>query len=149
LGGGWFDTRLQRPLRAEADRCGVRVAPAPAYGSACWRTGGVLRSGFPVPPEAGADLERVIVAINAAGQAWTAEQSDDVSVAEWLARLDPLPATREFVYGWCGLMAGARMDVTPVSALLGARTSRPSTRRGSPARSPPATPKRARRSSCS
>ncbi len=119
LGGGWFDTRLQRPLRDEVERYGVRVGPAPSFGSARWHTGGALRSGFPVPPEAGGDLERVIVAINAAGRAWTRASSEDVSVAEWLGRLEPQPATRDFVYGWCGLMAGAGMDVTPVSALLG------------------------------
>src|SRR5690349_554057 len=51
LGGGWFDTGLQRPLAAETARYGVRVVPAPAYGSARWRTGGALRAGFPVPPE--------------------------------------------------------------------------------------------------
>ena len=33
LGGGWFDTRLQRPLRAEVDRYGVRIAPAPSFAS--------------------------------------------------------------------------------------------------------------------
>ena len=119
LGGGWFDTRLQRPLRAEVERYGVSVVPAPSFGSARWHTGGELRSGFPVPAAAGGDLERVIVAINAAGRAWTRENNEDVSVAEWLGRLEPDPATRDFVYGWCGLMAGAGMDVTPVSALLG------------------------------
>ena len=31
----------------------------------------------------------------------------------------PERTTRDFVFGWCGLMAGADMDVTPVSALLG------------------------------
>jgi len=119
LGGGWFDSGLQQPLRAEVDRYGVRIAPAPSFASARWHTGGALRSGFPVPPEAGGDLERVIVAINAAGRAWTPQTNEDVSVAEWLGRLDPAPATRDFVYGWCGLMAGADMDVTPVSMLLG------------------------------
>lgn len=119
LGGGWFDTRLQRPLRAEVERYGVRVVPAPSFGSARWHTGGELRSGLPVPATSGGDLERVIVAINAAGRAWTPDAGEDVSVAEWLARLDPDPATRDFVYGWVGLMAGAGMDVTPVSALLG------------------------------
>ena len=119
LGGGWFDSRLQRPLREEVARYGVRVVPAPSFESARWYTGGALRSGFPVPPELGGDLERVIVAINAAGRAWTRANSEDVSISEWLARLEPEPATRDFVYGWCGLMAGAGMDVTPVSALLG------------------------------
>ena len=117
LGGGWFDSALQHPLREEAERYGVDVVPAPAYGSVRWRTGGELRTGLPVPPEAGGDLERVIVAINQAGRGYTS--GADVSVAEWLDRLDPHPATRDFVFGWCGLMSGAGMDVTPVSAMLG------------------------------
>src|SRR4051812_815554 len=124
LGGGWFDTALQTPLRDEAERYGVPVAPAPAAGSARWFTGGELRAGFPVPADAGADLERVIVAINEAGRAYARatpaqRASEDVSVADWLARLDPHPATRDFVYGWCGLMSGAGMDVTPMGATLG------------------------------
>jgi monoamine oxidase len=118
LGGGWFDTSLQHPLRAEAQRYGVRVSPAPAHASARWFTAGELRAGLPVPVQAGGDLERVIVAINEAGRGFLGG-GQDVSVAEWLGRLDPHPATRDFVYGWVGLMSGADMDVTPVSALLG------------------------------
>jgi monoamine oxidase len=117
LGGGWFDSALQHPLREEVQRYGVGVVPAPAYHSVRWRTGGELRTGLPVPPAAGGDLERVIVAINQAGRGYTS--GADVSVAEWLDRLDPHPATRDFVSGWCGLMSGAAMDVTPVSAMLG------------------------------
>jgi monoamine oxidase len=118
LGGAWFHSALQLPLRAEAERYGVRISPAPAHASARWFTGGELRAGLPVPLEAGGDLERVIVAINDAGRGFL-EGGQDVSVAEWLGRLDPHPATRDFVYGWVGLMSGADMDVTPVSALLG------------------------------
>ena len=117
LGGGWFDTGLQHPLRAEVERYGVRVVPAPAHASARWFTGGELRAGLPVPVEAGGDLERVIVAINEAGRGYLSGL--DVSVAEWLGRLDPHPAARDFVYGWCGLMSGADMDLTPVSSMLG------------------------------
>ena len=54
LGGGWFDSRLQRPLREEVARYGVRVVPAPSFESARWYTGGALRSGFPVPPSSAA-----------------------------------------------------------------------------------------------
>jgi monoamine oxidase len=118
LGGGWFDTGLQHPLRDEVQRYGVEVVPAPAYGSVRWRTGGELRSGLPVPLDAGGDLERVIVAINEAGRGYH-HGGLDVSLAEWLGRLDPHPATRDFVYGWVGLMSGADMDITPVSSLLG------------------------------
>jgi monoamine oxidase len=117
LGGGWFDSDLQHPLRAEAERYDVAVVPAPAHASARWFTGGELRAGLPVPAGAGGDLERIVVAINEAGRGYLGGR--DVSVAEWLGRLDPHPATRDFVYGWCGLMAGADMDVTPISAMLG------------------------------
>jgi monoamine oxidase len=117
LGGGWFDSALQQPLREEVERYGVGVVPAPEFGSVRWHTGGALRAGLPVPLEAGGDLERVIVAINQAGRGYTSDA--DISVAEWLDRLEPHPATRDFVFGWCGLMSGADMDVTPVSAMLG------------------------------
>jgi monoamine oxidase len=90
LGGGWFDSALQRPLREEAERYGVGVVRAPAYESVRWHTDGALRRGLPVPVEAGGDLERVIVAINQAGRGYTSGL--DVSVAEWLDRLDPHPA---------------------------------------------------------
>jgi monoamine oxidase len=58
LGGGWFDSALQHPLREEVERYGVRVIRAPAYGSVRWHTAGELRSGLPVPLDAGGDLER-------------------------------------------------------------------------------------------
>jgi monoamine oxidase len=117
LGGAWFDSALQAPLGEEAERYAVRIVPAPAFASARWHTGGELRSGLPVPPAAGGDLERVIVAISEAGRGYLS--GADVSVAEWLDRLHPHAATRDFVYGWCGLMSGADMDVTPISAILG------------------------------
>jgi monoamine oxidase len=117
LGGGWFDSALQRPLSEEVERYGVRVVASPAFASVRWHTAGQLRTGLPVPLGAGGDLERIIVAINQAGRGYTS--GADVSVADWLDRLDPHPATRDFVSGWCGLMSGADMDVTPVSAMLG------------------------------
>jgi monoamine oxidase len=117
LGGGWFDSRLQTSLREEADQYGVRIVRAPEYRSVRWHTGGELRSGLPVPVEAGGDLERVIVAIDEAGRGYLS--GADVSVSEWLDRLEPHPATRDFVSGWVGLMSGADMDVTPISSLLG------------------------------
>jgi monoamine oxidase len=122
-GASWFDADLQRPLREELDRCGVRVADAAPHVSPRWFTGGRLRHGLPVPPAGGADLERVVVAIHEAGRRF-ADADDaqraaaDVSAADWLDGLAPTPATRDFIYGWCALMSGMAMDVTPVSALL-------------------------------
>src|SRR4051794_30190905 len=111
LGGGWFDTDLQHPLRAEVERYGVRGGPAPPHPRARRVTGGELRAGLPVPLEAGGDLERIIVAINEAGRG--SLSGLDVSVAEWLGRLDPHPATRDFVYGWGGAVGGGRNGLPP------------------------------------
>ena len=123
-GGGWFDADLQRPLRDEIDRYNIRVAPAEPYAAARWFTGGRLRHGLPVPVAEGGDLERVVVAINEAGRRYAdadaaQRAAADVSIADWLDGLGPSAATRDFIYGWCGLMSGAAMDVTPISSLLG------------------------------
>jgi monoamine oxidase len=117
LGGAWFDASLQHPLREEAERYGVAVSDATAYANVRWFTGGVLRSGLPVPVAEGADLERVVVAVNQAAAAGYGP-ADDISVADWLDRLSPSAATRDFVYGWCGLMTGASMDETPMTEVL-------------------------------
>lgn len=124
LGGGWFDAGLQRPLRDEIDRYNIAVAPAEPYAAARWFTGGALRSGLPVPVSEGGDLERVVMAINAAGRAYARADAAqraaaDVSTAGWLDGLAPTAATRDFIYGWCALMSGVSMDVTPISSLLG------------------------------
>jgi monoamine oxidase len=126
LGGAWFDARIQHPLREEAERYGLELADATRYATARWFTAGELRRGLPVPPDEGGDLERVLIAFNeeAARLAAGAAADFDVSVAEWLARLDPAPATRDFVYGWCGLMSGGDMDTIsvtePLSVIAGA-----------------------------
>ena len=76
-----------------------------------------------MPVTEGGDLERVVVAINEAGRRYAdadaaQRAAADVSTADWLDGLAPSAATRDFIYGWCGLMSGAPMDVTPVSGLL-------------------------------
>ncbi|HET6510254.1 MAG TPA: FAD-dependent oxidoreductase [Baekduia sp.] len=124
LGGGWFDADLQRPLRDEIDRYNIGVDDAEPYAAPRWFTDGALRPGLPVPVADGGDLERVVVAINAAGRRYAEADAAqraaaDVSTAAWLDGLAPTAATRDFIYGWVGLMCGASMDVTPVSALLG------------------------------
>jgi monoamine oxidase len=120
LGGAWFDARVQHPLREEVERYGLELADATKYATTRWFTAGELRNGLPVPPDEGADLERVVVAFTKeAGRFAAGEAADfDVSVAEWLDRLDPAPATRDFVYGWCGLMSGADMDTISVTEPL-------------------------------
>lgn len=124
MGGGWFDADLQRPLRDEVDRYNIGVADAEPYRAPRWFTGGERRAGLPVPVADGGDLERVVVAINEAGRRYAEADAAqraaaDVSIAAWLDGLAPTAATRDFIYGWCGLMCGTAMDVAPVSALLG------------------------------
>lgn len=67
-----------------------------------WRTGGALRRGLPVPIAEGGELERILVALNQAGSAAHAPESIDVSVEEWLARLNPTPEVWDFVYDGAG-----------------------------------------------
>jgi monoamine oxidase len=120
LGGAWFDAGVQHPLREEVERYGLELADATPYANTRWFTGGELRHGFPVPRDQGGDLERVLFAFKEEAARFAAgEAADfDVSVAEWLARLDPAPATRDFVYGWCGLMSGGPMEAISVSEPL-------------------------------
>jgi monoamine oxidase len=121
LGGGWFDADHQQPIRREAERYGIPIQPAPALHTARWFTGGELRDGLPVPFEALGDLERVIATVGSAAAA-RAEGGDgaehDVPVADWLDRISPHPATRDFVYGWVGLMGGAPPQEQPMLAML-------------------------------
>jgi monoamine oxidase len=42
----------------------------------------------------------------------------DIPVSEWLDGLSPNPATRDFVYGWVGLMGGAPPQEQPMLAML-------------------------------
>jgi monoamine oxidase len=112
LGGAWFDAARQPALREEADRYGVRIARAPAHATARWFTGGELRASLPVPRTELADFERVLFALASTARdvvdASTADRLRfDVPLADFLDRLDPTPATRDFLYGWHGLMTGA------------------------------------------
>lgn len=123
FGGAWFDADLQTPLAEEARRYGLAIGPATEYQTVRWRTGGELRRGLPTPRREFGDLERVVVAANETARGLkTASPEElqqlDVPVAEWLARLDPLPATRDFVYGWTSLMGGAHPADHPMLAML-------------------------------
>jgi hypothetical protein len=65
-----------------------------------------------VPHAELADFERVLFALattahEVAGQSIEERLRYDVPVADYLDRLDPTPATRDFLYGWHSLMTGA------------------------------------------
>ena len=124
LGGAWFDADHQTPLREEADRYGVAITEATPYQATRWFTGGELRSGLPVPRWEGGALERTLFAINAAARELETVSDEalralDIPLSAWLARLDPHPAVRDFVYGWTSLMTGAHPDDAPALGMLG------------------------------
>ena len=124
LGGAWFDAGLQTPMREEADRYGIEIVPATAYQNARWFTGGQLRCGLPVDRWDGGDLERTLFEITLAARTLasaTAEErfQHDIPVSAWLDRLQPQPATRDFLYGWSSLMSGAHPDDYPMLPMLG------------------------------
>lgn len=124
LGGAWFDANWQTPMREEAERYGVAIAAATAYQNVRWFTGGELRCGLPVGRWDGGDLERTLFEITLAARNLSSalpeeRRRHDVPVSEWLDRLRPLPATRDFVYAWTSLMAGAHPDDHPMLAMLG------------------------------
>lgn len=121
FGGTWFDGNVHTPIKDEAARYGIPLGGMTEYQNVRWFTGGVLRTGLPVDRWDGGDLERVLVETTIEGRALATAtpdmimEYDQLSVAAWLDRLDPKPATRDFVYGWLTLMTGA--DPSSISAL--------------------------------
>ena len=118
FGGAWCDAATQRHVREEAKRYGIRFAPATAYATTRWFTGGEVRSGLPVSRYEGGSLERLIVALKTDAAELgdeAAATGHDVSVLEWLARHDPHAAARDFALGWFTLMTGS--DPAEVSML--------------------------------
>lgn len=115
LGGAWFDAAWQTPLREEADRYGVAIAEATPYQTTRWFTGGELRDGLPVDRWQGGELERTLFEITLAARGLGSASAEeiaahDVPFSAWLGRLDPVPAVRDFIYGWAALMTGAHPD---------------------------------------
>ncbi len=124
LGGAWFDAEWQTPMREEADRYGVEIAPATPYQTTRWFTGGELRRGLPVSRWQGGSLDRTLFEINLAARGILGAPVDelrqhDIPLSDWLDRLDPDPAVRDFIYGWVALMTGAHPDQTSALGMLG------------------------------
>ncbi|MDF3017537.1 MAG: amino acid oxidase [Thermomicrobiales bacterium] len=124
LGGAWFDTVWQIPLREEAERYGVEIADATPYQTTRWFTGGELRSGLPVGRWEGGELEKILFEITLAARGLATASPEelrahDIPVSAWLQRLHPTPAVRDFIYGWTSLMSGAHPDDHPMLSTLG------------------------------
>lgn len=123
LGGTWFNPSRQAPIREEADRYGQPLAPATCYQSTRWFTGGMLREEPGVAPGEREDVQRALVAMQAAARGLAVASPDelrrhDVSVREWVDRLNIGPTTRDYLYGWTSTMAGAAPDDHPMLAIL-------------------------------
>ncbi len=78
LGGAWFDSSWQTPMREEAERYGVEIADATPYQTTRWFTGGELRSGLPVGRWEGGELERTLFDITLAARKLVTASPEDL-----------------------------------------------------------------------
>ncbi len=117
LGGAWFDAHNQAQIREEADRYGIEIVPATTYQSHRTFVGGALREAAPD------DFETAMAEIARAARTLASATTEDlrqhdVSVADWLSRLDISPATRDYLYAQTSTMAGAAPEEHPMLAIL-------------------------------
>ncbi|HEV8156859.1 MAG TPA: NAD(P)/FAD-dependent oxidoreductase [Gaiellales bacterium] len=108
LGGSWFTPEHDR-VRAELERYGMSVRDYPPVQSARWLTAGELRLGAPVPWHELAALEAALdhVRDDAERVAAGDQELAALSAAEYVDRLQPSDALRDFLLGWWQLMGGA------------------------------------------
>jgi monoamine oxidase len=108
LGGSWF-TPEHDQVRSELARYGMSVRDYPPLRSARWLTAGELRRGAPVPWHELGALETALARVRddaervAAGDQALAA----LSAADYVERLQPSDALRDFLLGWWLLMGGA------------------------------------------
>ncbi len=123
LGGAWFDAGSQSPIREEAERYEIAIAPAAEYQTGHWFIGGELRIGAPNESPEGVDLDAAMAEIARAARGvktapLDALRAHDVSVSEWLGRLDISEAARDLLYAQTSAMAGAAPEEHPMLAIL-------------------------------
>ena len=108
VGGSWFTPdHVEAPSELRRYGLGVRIWDAPT--GCVWRTEGELRRGLPVPPEQLGALERSLVRIVSDAEQWragTVGELADLSCEEYLARLAPPDAVREFLVAWWAVIGG-------------------------------------------
>jgi monoamine oxidase len=123
LGGAWFDATVQSPIREEAERYGIAIGPATDYQTARWFIDGELREGLPNESPDGVDLTEAMDQITRAARGLATASPEellrhDVSIREWLGRLDLSTAARDLLYAQTSAMAGAGPDEHPMLAIL-------------------------------
>jgi monoamine oxidase len=108
LGGSWF-TPEHDQVRAELARYGMLVRDYPPLRSARWLTDGELRRGAPVPWHELGALETALARVrdDAARVAAGDQALAALSAADYVERLQPSDALRDFLLGWWLLMGGA------------------------------------------
>jgi monoamine oxidase len=111
LGGSWF-TPEHDQVRAELGRYGLAVRDYAPVRSARWLTGGELRSGSPVPWDELAALEAALAQVRDDARRVADGESGlgALSAADYIERLHPSAALRDFLLGWYQLMGGAPPD---------------------------------------
>jgi monoamine oxidase len=116
FGGTWFSRASQPNIAAEIVRYGQRVTATISPSSFAWIAGGELRTGSQVRAGWAAAMqelagplaraaERAQILFEGTDPSRAAE--DDVSVTEWLARLDVSVEAREYLLAFSATMGGA------------------------------------------
>jgi monoamine oxidase len=123
LGGAWFDANRQTQIREEAERYSIAIGPAADYQTGRWFLGGTLYDALPNEAVSAADLDAVMAEIARAARGLVMaspdeQRSHDVSISEWLGRLDISPAVRDLIYAQTSAMAGAAPHEHPMLAIL-------------------------------
>jgi monoamine oxidase len=105
LGGSWF-THEHHEVRAELERYGLAIRDFPGVSHSRWYTAGELRHGLPVPWEEIGALEAALATVQR--DAFAPDDATwQLSALDYVDRLKPSAALRDFLLGWWQLMGGA------------------------------------------
>jgi len=116
FGGTWFSRATQPNIAVEIRRYDQKVTPAIAPASFAWIAGGELRTGPEVRVGWAAAMRELAGPLARASERAQAlltgtdpspAAEDDVSVTEWLARLDISEEAREYLLAFSATMGGA------------------------------------------
>jgi len=120
LGGSWF-TPEHELVRGELERYGLAVRDYPPVRHARWLTAGTLRHGLPVPFDEVSALESALLQVTRDAERVAAGDTTvgSCSAADYVERLHPSPALRDFLLGWWQLMGGAPPERGAASDALG------------------------------
>ncbi len=115
LGGTWVCPGDQENITREMGRYGIGYVQSPTPNTYHWLTGGMLRTGMPVPLEELHGLESLLVhTMNSARRIRFGQTLNDpgltdldISVERFVEPFALGPAARDLAYAWAGLNSGA------------------------------------------